>query len=54
MADNINTIATLENYEVQKKGYNVNLKIVKSMLFDSFKQLRVVKDSFEQRRLYNF
>ena len=43
MADNINKIATLENYEVQKK-FNVNLKIVKSMLFDSF----------EQRRFYNF
>ena len=36
-----------------KKKFNVNLKIVKSMLFDSFEQRRVVKDSFEQRRFYN-
>ena len=53
MADNINKIATLENYEVPKK-FNVNLKIVKSMLFDSFEQRRVLKDSFELHRFYHF
>ena len=37
-----------------KKKFNVNLKIVKSMLFDSFEQRRVLKDSFELHRFYYF
>ena len=37
-----------------KQKFNVNLKIVKSMLFDSFEQRRVLKDSFEQHRFYHF
>ena len=55
MADNINKIATLENYEVAvQKKFNVNLKIVKSMLFDSFEQRRILIDSSEQHRFYIF